>query len=75
MRNLLAIATPSPSTNPAETYSSPGTLGFLFTFAIAGIAILLILDMTRRMRRVRYREEIREKLAAETASNRVKRNK
>jgi hypothetical protein len=75
MRNLLALATPSPSTNPAETYSSPGTLGFLFTFAIAGIAILLIVDMTRRMRRVRYREEIREKLAAEAASDRVKRNK
>lgn len=75
MRNLLALATPSPSTNPAETYSSPGTLGFLFTFAIAGIAILLIVDMTRRMRRVRYREEIREKLAAEASSDRVKRNK
>lgn len=75
MRNLLEVATPSPTANPAEIYSSPGTIGFLFTFAVAGIAIVLILDMTRRMRRVRYREEIREKLAAEAASNGVKRNK
>ena len=75
MRNLLTLATPSPTANPAETYSSPGTVGFLFTFAVAAIAVLLIMDMTRRMRRVRYREEIREKLAAEAAGNRTKRNK
>lgn len=74
MRNLLA-ATPSPTANPAETYSSPGTIGFIFTFLVAGVAVVLILDMVRRMRRVRYREEIREKLAAEAASNRRKRNK
>ena len=75
MRNLLEIATPSNAAAPTEIYTSPGTIGFLFTFAVAGIAIILILDMTRRMRRVRYREEIREKLAAEAASNGGKRNK
>ena len=74
MRNLL-VATPSPTANPAETYSSPGTIGFIFTFLVAGVAVVLILDMVRRMRRVRYREEIREKLAAEAASNGRKRNK
>ena len=74
MRNLL-VATPSPTANPAETYSSPGTIGFIFTFLVAGVAVVLILDMVRRMRRVRYREEIREKLAAEAASSGRKRNK
>lgn len=75
MSVFTATPTPSPSVNPAEIYSSPGTIGFLFTFAIAAIAVLLIFDMVRRMRRVRYREQVQEKLAAEAAGNRVKRDK
>jgi hypothetical protein len=75
MRSLLFAAMPTPSANPAETFYSPGTLGFIFTFIMAGLAILLIFDMVRRMRRVRYRAEIREKLAAEAADNGVKGNK
>jgi FtsH-binding integral membrane protein len=40
-------------------------VGFAITFAMAVITVLLIIDMTRRIRRVRYRSEIREKLEAE----------
>jgi len=42
-----------------------GVIGFVFTFVIAGAVFLLILDMVRRVRRVRYREEINQKLDAE----------
>ncbi|KRO40099.1 MAG: hypothetical protein QNL53_02510 [Microbacteriaceae bacterium] len=41
---------------------TPGVLGFVFTFALAVAVILLIIDMVRRVRRVRYRSEINEKL-------------
>ena len=75
MRSLLLAAAATPSADPAETFYSPGTLGFIFTFIMAGLAILLIFDMVRRMRRVRYRAEIREKLAAEAADNGAKGNK
>jgi hypothetical protein len=70
MMNLVALiaATPTPAVDPAETWYSPGTVGFLLTFFVAGSAILLILDMVRRVRRVRYRAEIQEKLAAEQQS-------
>jgi zona occludens toxin (predicted ATPase) len=42
-------------------------VGFLVTFAIAVVVVLLVIDMTRRIRRVRYRAEIAEKLDAEQA--------
>jgi hypothetical protein len=63
---ILAVTpTPSPTEDPANTFYSPGTIGFLLTFFVAGSAVLLIFDMVRRVRRVRYRAEIQEKLAAE----------
>jgi hypothetical protein len=65
---LAATPTPTPTTDPAETFYSPGTIGFLLTFFVAGSAVLLIFDMVRRVRRVRYRAEIQEKLAAEADS-------
>lgn len=76
MFSLLLAATPSPSpTGNANSYYSPGTVGFIFTFFLAAASIALIYDMVRRIRRVRYREEIREKLAAEAAASGRKRNK
>jgi hypothetical protein len=75
MRSLLFAAWPTPTADPSETFYSPGILGFVFTFALAGLAILLVFDMVRRMRRVRYRAEAREKLAAEAADNGAKGNK
>ena len=62
---LAATPTPTPTVDPAETFYSPGTIGFLLTFFVAGSAVLLIFDMVRRVRRVRYRAEIQDKLAAE----------
>jgi hypothetical protein len=69
MNKLVAIlaATPTPEVDPAETWYSPGTVGFFLTFFVAGSVVLLILDMVRRVRRVRYRAEIQDKLAAEQA--------
>lgn len=76
-RFALLAATPNPesTTDPANTYYSPGTIGFIATFAMAAAAVLLIFDLVRRVRRVRYRAEIQEKLDAETADGRAKRNK
>lgn len=77
---LHAASTPSPTptTDPAHTFYSPGTVGFLAIFGVTLAAVLLIFDMVRRVRRVRYREEVRIKLdaeEAEAASSRAKRNK
>ena len=68
--SALLAATPSPSAtpDPSETFYSPGTIGFIMTFLITAGAVALIFDMVRRIRRVRYRAEIGEKLAAEAAA-------
>ena len=66
---LAATPTPTPTVDPAETWYSPGTIGFIMTFFITAGAIGLIFDMVRRIRRVRYRAEIAEKLAAEAAES------
>lgn len=72
---LAASPSPSPSTDPANTFYSPGTIGFIATFGMAAGATLLIFDLVRRVRRVRYRAEIQAKLDAEAADGRAKRNK
>ena len=66
--SALLAATPSPSAtaDPSETFYSPGTIGFIMTFFVTAGAVALIFDMVRRIRRVRYRAEIAEKLAAES---------
>lgn len=66
----LTGTTPSPSPtlgsyNGDENLVTPTWVGFAVTFGIALVTLLLILDMTRRVRRTRYRAEIREKLEAE----------
>ncbi len=68
--SALLAATPSPSAtaDPSETFYSPGTIGFIMTFFVTAGAVALIFDMVRRIRRVRYRAEIAEKLAAEAAA-------
>lgn len=73
MYNLILTvlaATPSPSstTAPEDTFYSPGTIGFLAVFGVTVGAIVLIFDMVRRVRRVRYRAEITAKLDAEQAA-------
>ena len=48
--------------------ASPGTVGWVFTFAIAVIVGLLIADMVRRIRKVRYRDEIQQEISEEQAA-------
>jgi hypothetical protein len=72
---LAASPSPTPSVDPANTFYSPGTVGFIATFGMALGATLLIFDLVRRVRRVRYRAEIQAKLDAEAASSGTKRNK
>ncbi|WP_108250207.1 hypothetical protein [Planctomonas deserti] len=62
---MVLAATPSPTPGFDQTTVTPGVAGFLITFGVAAVALLLALDMTRRIRRTRYREEIRAKLEAE----------
>lgn len=57
--------TPIPEFTGDADAVTPGVIGFVAIFLIAVATVLLILDMTRRVRRVRYREEIRERLEAE----------
>lgn len=49
---------------------TPGWIGFTITAVFAIVVILLIFDMVRRIRRVRYRGEAQERIAAELEANR-----
>ena len=41
---------------------TPGVVGFIMTFGVMIAVLLLVIDMVRRVRRVRYRQEIADKL-------------
>lgn len=62
---------PTPIGNGAytgdEDLISPTWVGFTATFLVALAVVFLLIDMNRRVRRVRYRDEVREKLEAEQA--------
>lgn len=62
-----AASTPTPSPTPQFNPDTvtPGLVGFGITFLIAVAVVLLIIDMVRRIRRVRYRDEIRQLLDEE----------
>jgi capsular polysaccharide biosynthesis protein len=47
---------------------TPGVVGFVATILVAGVTILLLWDMVRRIRRQRYQAEIEAKLDAEQAA-------
>lgn len=47
---------------------TPTWVGFLITFVLAAVTVLLLWDMVRRIRRIRYRGEVREQLEAEHAA-------
>jgi hypothetical protein len=65
------LAVPSPTPPPDYTGDpnliTPGVWGFIAIFVIAVVTVFLIIDMNRRIRRSRYREEIRLQLEAEQA--------
>ncbi|MEO5535501.1 MAG: hypothetical protein ABIR17_10265 [Pseudolysinimonas sp.] len=63
---LLPLSTPDPGeVNPNVV--TPGVTGFIVTFALAVVVVLLMIDMVRRTRRLRYRVEANVRLDAEEA--------
>lgn len=52
-----------------ETQVTPGVAGFVVTALVGLVIIFLGFDLVRRLRRSRYRHEIREKIAAEIAES------
>lgn len=70
---LIALATtPSPTPTPSlrpglsEDQVTPGTWGFVLTAFIVVLTTFLIVDMVRRIRRVRYRAQVEEALVGGT---------
>ena len=69
------MADPTPTPTPYPEYTgdpnlvTPGVLGFIAIALVAIATVFLLIDMTRRVRRVRYRAEVREQLAAERAAD------
>jgi hypothetical protein len=59
------LETPAGEVVIDDTWYSPGVVGFVATFGMAAAAVFIIFDMVRRIRRVRYRAEISEKLDLE----------
>ena len=57
-----------PTQSDGAIATSPGILGWVFTFLMAVAAGFLIYDMVRRIRKIRYREEIREEISEEEAA-------
>ncbi|MGN8050996.1 hypothetical protein ACTJKO_15055 [Curtobacterium sp. 22159] len=64
---LAATPSPSPTSTVPDVDVTPGVAGFIAIAVVAVVTILLVIDMTRRIRRTRYRSEIRERLEAESA--------
>ena len=72
---LIALATtPAPSPTPSlrpglsEDQVTPGTWGFIMTAFFVLATTLLIVDMVRRIRRVRYRAQVEEERMAALAA-------
>ena len=53
-----------PSTIPDEAVT-PGVWGFVAIAFVAIATVLIVVDMSRRVRRTRYRGEVRERIQAE----------
>jgi hypothetical protein len=63
---LAETANPSsPIKAVPDNQVTPGWIGFLAIFFVGLATVLLIVDMTRRVRRTRYRGEVREQIALE----------
>ncbi|MEE2570917.1 hypothetical protein V1638_16165 [Pseudarthrobacter sp. J64] len=66
---LTATPEPSPSLRPGISQEdiTPGTLGFIMTAFFVVATTLLLVDMVRRVRRVRYRGQLEEQRLAAAA--------
>ena len=68
MQNLLVALAQTPAPSPESTLRpglsedmiTPGTWGFVATAFVVVLTIFLIVDMVRRLRRVRYRAQVEE---------------
>lgn len=70
--NLLKIYSETSTTGEViidDTWYSPGVVGFLASFGLAAVSLLIIWDLVRRIRRVRYRAEISALLDQEQAND------
>ncbi|MGM1017566.1 MAG: hypothetical protein ACQEW8_08535 [Actinomycetota bacterium] len=61
------MPTPSMTVDPESV--TPGPIGFAAIVFVLIAVIFLIWDMNRRVRRVRYREEVRAELDAEESAH------
>jgi hypothetical protein len=69
LRLLVATPAPSPTRTGLDPNSvSPGVVGFLATFVLVLASILLFVNMARRLRRLRFREEQAERARREDDS-------
>ena len=74
MSSFFLVPGSDPSPTPFPDYTgnpnliTPGVWGFIAILLVAIATIFLLIDMTRRIRRSRYREEVRIKLEAEQAA-------
>jgi hypothetical protein len=59
---------PTPTMTVDPNAVTPGFAGFALMVLLVAVVVLLIWDMNRRIRRVRYREEVRDELDAEQAA-------
>jgi hypothetical protein len=66
---VLWLSTPPPSEIDPNIVT-PGVWGFIVTFGLVIVVVVLIADMVRRTRRLRYREEANARLDAEEAAER-----
>ena len=59
----------SPELRPglSESDITPGILGFLFTALMVGLAILVVRDMAKRMRRMKYHNQMDAEATGEEA--------
>ena len=65
---LLRFATPGPEDTADPNLVTPGVAGFILTIGVAIAVVLLVVDMTRRIRRINYRAQANERLDAEEAA-------
>ena len=75
--NLLKIYSETTNTGEViidDTWYSPGVVGFLATFGLAAVSLVIIWDLVRRIRRVRYRAEISALLDQEQANDNANSN-
>ncbi|MGO1193225.1 MAG: hypothetical protein ACTMHH_05050 [Nesterenkonia sp.] len=59
----------TPDLRPGLTEAdiTPGILGFLFTALMVGLAILVVRDMAKRMRRMKYHNQMEAEAAGDEA--------